>query len=88
MLYVQHTNWNISTSFCGMWKYKTILGKTSELIHPYGIDEINTTEIILGILTNERTNNITNHIILEAKYYMYVCKLEKIMPDLVCFIKH
>ena len=68
-------------------KIKTFWEKTSELIHPYGIDEINTTEIILGILTNERTNNMTNHIILEAKYYIYVCKLEKIMPNFARFIK-
>ena len=27
------------------WENKTILGKTSELIQPYGIDRINTTDI-------------------------------------------
>jgi len=68
-------------------KINTFWRKTSELLHPYGIDKINATEIILGILTHERTNNITNHIILEAKYYIYVCKLEKTMPNFARFIK-
>ena len=68
-------------------KIKPFWRKTSELLHPYGIDKINATEIILGILTNERTNNITNHILLEAKYYIYVCKLEKTMPNFARFTK-
>ena len=68
-------------------KIKPFWRKTSELLHPYGIDKINATEIILGILKHERINNITNHIILEAKYYIYVCKLEKIMPNFARFIK-
>ena len=68
-------------------KIKPFWRKTSELLHPYGIDKINATEIILGILRNERINNITNHIILEAKYYIYVCKLEKTMPNFARFTK-
>ena len=68
-------------------KIKPFWRKTSELLHPYGIDKINATEIILGILKHERINNITNHIILEAKYYIYVCKLEKTMPNFTRFIK-
>ncbi len=68
-------------------KLKSFWKKTAELLHPYGIEKINTTDIILGILKNESTNNITNHIILEAKYYLYVCKLEKILPNFARFTK-
>ncbi len=37
-------------------------------------------EIILGVETTPEQNEIINHIILEVKYYIYVCKLEKCNP--------
>ena len=38
-------------------------------------------DIILGIELNDKQNNIINHIILEVKHYIYVCKLEKCNPS-------
>ena len=51
------------------------------LLDPYGIKSLSDTEIILGVTKPEKVNNIVNHIIIETKYYIYVCKLEKTTPD-------
>ena len=52
-----------------------------EIIKPYGIKQLDEKYIILGVPADEHKNNIVNHIILEAKYYIYVCKLEKAIPN-------
>ena len=49
------------------------------LLQPFGMTNLTKSEIILGITTSEQ-QNIINHIILETKYYIYVCKLEKCLP--------
>ena len=49
------------------------------LLQPFGVTNLTKSEIILGITTAEQ-QNIINHIILETKYYIYVCKLEKCLP--------
>ena len=59
----------------GFWK-----STTKQFLEPYGTCEINKENIILGIETKDKQNDIINHIILEAKYYIYVCKLEKKVP--------
>jgi hypothetical protein len=50
-----------------------------ELLQPYGIDTLSNKDILLGILV-EKKNNVINHIIMEAKYYIYTCKLENCLP--------
>jgi hypothetical protein len=63
-------------------KIKDIWEKiTIELLPPYGISKLTAENILLGILLKEKQNNIINHIILEAKYYIYVCKLEESVPS-------
>ena len=52
---------------------------TDELLQPYGIKSLSNKDILLGILV-EKQNNVINHIIMEAKYYIYACKLEKCFP--------
>ena len=52
---------------------------TDELLQPYGIKRLSNKDILLGILV-EKQNNVINHIIMEAKYYIYTCKLEKCLP--------
>ena len=52
---------------------------TDELLQPYGIKTLSNKDILLGILV-EKQNNVINHIIMEAKYYIYICKLEKCLP--------
>ena len=52
----------------------------TELLAPYGIESLTATEIILGVNLDEKNHIIINHIILEAKYYIYVCKIEETMP--------
>ena len=59
----------------GFWE-----STTKNYLEPYGICEINKENVILGFDTKEKQNNIINHIILEAKYFIYVCKLEKKVP--------
>jgi len=53
----------------------------NDLLPPYGIRNLTTENILLGIILKEKQNNIINHIILEAKYYIYVCKLEGSVPS-------
>ena len=50
------------------------------MLPPFGITKLCTKDIILGIKLDEKQNNIINHIILETKYYIYVCKLEESQP--------
>ena len=50
------------------------------LLQPFGVTNLTKSEIILGCITLAQQNSIINHIILEAKYYIYVCKLEKCIP--------
>ncbi len=50
------------------------------LLHPYGVTNLTKKDIVLGFDTKEKQNNVINHIILETKYYVYVCKLEKCIP--------
>ena len=52
----------------------------TNLLQPFGITNLNKHDIILGIITSDQQNAIINHIILETKYYIYVCKLEKCLP--------
>ena len=33
-----------------------------------------------GNITWKKQNNVVNHILIEAKYYIYICKLEKSIP--------
>ena len=53
---------------------------SDELLQPYGIKSLSNKDILLGILV-EKQNNVINHIIMEAKYYIYACKLEKCLPN-------
>ena len=52
---------------------------TDNLLQPYGIETLSNKDILLGILV-EKQNNVINHIIMEAKYYIYASKLEKSLP--------
>ena len=62
-------------------KVKPIWEKIAqEMFPPFGITKLCTKDIILGIKLDEKQNNIINHIILETKYYIYVCKLEESQP--------
>lgn len=54
---------------------------TNDLLPPFGISNLTTENILLGIILKEKQNHIINHIILEAKYYIYVCKLEGSVPS-------
>ena len=47
-----------------------------KLLQPFGVTNLTKSEIILGVETTPEQNEIINHIILEVKYYIYVCKLE------------
>ena len=51
-----------------------------KLLHDFGVPNLTKSEIILGVETTPEQNEIINHIILEVKYYIYVCKLEKCDP--------
>jgi len=53
---------------------------TNALLSPYGVDSLTSKDILLGIVLNNRQNGIINHIILEAKYYIFVCKQEESPP--------
>jgi len=50
-----------------------------ELLPPYGINALSSKDILLGIIL-EKENNVINHIIIEAKYHIHVCRLEKTLP--------
>ena len=52
-----------------------------KLLQPFGVTNLTKSEIILGVETTPEQNEIINHIILEVKYYIYVCKLEKRNPS-------
>ena len=52
-----------------------------KLLQPFGVTNLTKSEIILGVETTPEQNEIINHIILEVKYYIYVCKLEKCNPS-------
>ena len=52
---------------------------TDNLLQPYGIETLSNKDILLGILV-EKQNNVINHIIMEAKYYIYASKLEQSLP--------
>ena len=54
---------------------------TENLLQPFGVKTLSKREIILGIDTTSNQNEIINHIILEVKYYIYVCKLENRNPS-------
>ena len=51
----------------------------NSLLQSWGETNLTKSEIMFGCITLEK-NSIINHIILEAKYYIYVCKLEKCIP--------
>jgi hypothetical protein len=53
---------------------------TQTLLSPYGIEQLSEKDILLGIICRENQNNVINHILIEVKYYIYMCKLEKTMP--------
>lgn len=46
----------------------------------FGVTNLTKSEIILGCITLAQQNSTINHILLEVKYYIYVCKLEKFIP--------
>ena len=53
---------------------------THAILSPYGIEKLSKKYILLGILLGEKQNNVVNHILIEAKYYIYICKQEKSIP--------
>ena len=52
----------------------------TNLLQSFGITNLTKHHIIIGIITSDRQNTIINHINLETKYYINVCKLEKCLP--------
>ena len=42
------------------------------LLEPYGVKHLTPCDIILGVIGNDKINNVINHIILEVKYYIYI----------------
>ena len=50
------------------------------LLQPFGVTNLTKSEVILGIFTADQQNSVINHIILETKYFIYVCMLEKCKP--------
>ena len=50
------------------------------LLQPFGVTNLTKSEVILGFITTNQQNSVINHIILETKYFIYVCKLEKCKP--------
>ncbi len=57
------------------------------LLQPFGVTLLTKKDIVLGFDTKDQQNNVINHIILETKYYIYVCKLEKCIPNF-CRLKN
>jgi len=53
---------------------------TSQFLKPFGVKSLNKENVIFGITPNDKLYNVVNHIILEAKYYIHVCRLEKNIP--------
>jgi hypothetical protein len=53
---------------------------TNQLLKPFGVNSLSKENVIFGITPNDKLNNVVNHIILEAKYYIHVCRLEKNNP--------
>ena len=53
---------------------------TQTLLSPFGIEQLSEKDILLGIICRENQNNVINHILIEVKYYIYMCKLEKTTP--------
>ena len=51
-----------------------------DLLPPFGITHLTNENILLGIILKAKQNKVINHIIIEAKYYIYVCKLEGTLP--------
>jgi len=47
------------------------------MLAPFGISSLSEKDILLGLKLSEKTNIIVNHIILEAKYYIYVSSLKE-----------
>jgi len=80
----EHTE-TLSHFFTECLKIKTFWKKVKELLQPYGIQKLDKSQIILGILTDNEINKVTNHIIIEAKYYIHICKLEKSLPHFARF---
>ena len=50
------------------------------LLQPFGVSSLTKEQIVFGVETTAEQNEIINHIILEVKYYIYVCKLDKCTP--------
>ena len=50
------------------------------LLQPFGVSSLTKEQIVLGVETTAEQNEIINHIILEVKYYIYMCKLDKCTP--------
>jgi hypothetical protein len=68
--------------FVDCCKVQVIWEKVIEhLLQPFGVTILTKKDIVLGFDTKDQQNNVINHIILETKYYIYVCKLEKCMPN-------
>jgi len=85
LCYMCNETETLSHFFVECQEKKTFWKKVTELLLPYGVQKIDNSEIILGILTENGINNVTNHIILEAKYYLHMCKLEKSIPQFARF---
>merc|ERR1711862_893224 len=43
------------------------------LLQPFGVTNLTKSEVILGFITTNQQNSVINHIILETKYFIYVC---------------
>ena len=50
------------------------------LLQPFGVSSLTKDQIVLGVETTAEQNEIINHIILEVKHHIYVCKLYKCTP--------
>ena len=60
---------------------KTLWKKIMEnLLSPFGVDELDEVDILLGVKATEKINPIVNHIILETKYYIYMSSLKEQHP--------
>ena len=64
---------NLTHLFVDCDSLKPLWNKIQEdMLPPFGINKLSAKYIILGIIREERTNSIVNHIVLEAKYYIYM----------------
>ena len=67
--------------FVDCCKVQIIWRKVIEhLLQPFGVTVLTKRDIVLGFDTKDQQNNVINHIILETKYYIYACKIEKCLP--------